>query len=665
MAKTNEPYVKVQEIIMQTPTVSSAASTSNIGGVIVSPVGPRLAYVTSPVEFLKLYCADGETIPRDADTTFINAYYLSYYSGLVISRSINTNALGGLLVYKGTDDTESANPVIKAQKFIQKDGSIMTDKDTIEIKVPYSDDLKTESLWAFAMNGVVYYSILALDPVSGLPQVIYDEFEGCTEFKECETIEDVVAMLENTDNVHVTNSDNTGRDTITIDGTETTVKVLTIDVVHTKDESFTIGDQYHCEAAVQNVVADGDELPEDGWLFTIIGDIPLKGDTNNIKISQYKEDGVPVKDLFTISIDDLDYLVSLNKSKTVDDVNMYIEYLNTQNIGYTVEVFGYEDINFGDETHGSYIPENGLTASFGASGFDEEQSKSNSNIFEALDYLAEQEIYDIEYLAPFGLTDASIANRYQIVSNANKWFCPIDVPKNCTTYTAVKRFSETLLGKYENMPTGLMLGPFDRKTNVTGWYTDIAASTLYFERVMLNKQNSAEFAPVFRQDYGTMSYSDPVKLFKKTERTDLLSLDKPVNWAVYDQKSTVYYMNDNRTFQPDQDSVVCEEQNARLVWKVSKDVARIVDKFIGKYNTRSTRAQVVDAITYYLEWNIMNKKFPPEAYIIQCDEYNNPDSLINENKLAVELKIRLYKAIKYVEVINRVFPLGVDFSTSI
>lgn len=655
--KREEPYVSVKEIVKKTPTVNSNSSTSNIAGVIVAPVGPRLAYVTSPVEFLRLYTVDGNTIPRNADITFINAYYLSYFSGLVIARSLNTNSLGGVIISDDGTETKSTPVIFKDDVMLNMSGAL-----EFRVEVATANGVYKEPNWLFVMNNTVFYNYE--------DQSIYENYSQYTNFKYCQSLEDLAAVFENMDNIHASGS--VDYDTVSTEGGDVTYKVYTLHLNFTQDEiTYNVFEVRESSSiSVSSLIEEvGTIIPDESqWLFTMVGDIPLNGNTNNITLDNYNNG------TFDLTIKTRDgndkYQVSLNpNAESTEGVNVFIEYLNTQEIGY--KVTAYNNLTLTSLVPSQETPKPSLSVAFGDSGFNENDSKKESCIFEALDYLAEQEIYDIEYLAQFGLTSVNITRRFQIVGTANKWYCPIDVPYSCTTYSSVKRYVDNIIVSYgdsadsEEVPTGSVIGPFERNSSLTGWYNYIAPSTLYYERVMSNKKSSAEFAPVFKNDYGRMNYTNPTKLFKKNEREDLLSLTKPVNWAVYDQRSATYYMNDNRTYQLDQDNVVCEEQNARIVWKISKDVARILDQFIGKYNTRTTRAMVVDAISYYLDWNIMNKKFPPEDYLIQCDEYNNTDEIINANKLAVELKIRLYKAIKYVEVVNKVFPLGVDFSTSI
>ena len=59
----------------------------------------------------------------------------------------------------------------------------------------------------------------------------------------------------------------------------------------------------------------------------------------------------------------------------------------------------------------------------------------------------------------------------------------------------------------------------------------------------------------------------------------------------------------------------------------------------------------------------MNQNYAPNEYNIICDESNNTNEIITANKLALTVQVRLYNAIKYIDVLTDVFPIGVDFNS--
>lgn len=656
-----ESYVKVKEVVVKTPSASQVSSNSNIAGVIVAPTGPKLAYITSPSEFLANYTKDGETIPRNADVTFINAYYLSYTSGLVLVRSINTDTVGGVAV--------KADGTVK--KITYKGDQILNGEAEISFKIT-KDAQGKEPDWGIAIGNYGFYRENSTDVEAYTDDIV-----------EVDSITELASVMESLDDFHVTFSSGTTSGVIDEPSSEYITVTLTlhsnsINPIEIKPfRNVTMVTPSSADShGVYSITPTDVNSDSDTWMFTVKGSIALSSDDNVIAISNSTQQSGQTKSSFVLTLDTKgkgktsynQYLVSLDPDMVdTNGVNYYIEYLNTQDLGFEVTVLNPTN------SEGTYIaPANTAeVTSFGASGLDIKACKSDANMKAALDYLADQEIYDIEYLAPLGVTSVSFIQRLQVISRDNKWFCPIDVPANCTTYTAVKRFANDYVNStvyFSNdgeIPGSILLGPFDKNSSLTGWNNNIAASTLYFERVMANKGQNAEFAPVFKNTYGAMNYTNPTKLFLKSEREKLLSQEYPVNWAVYDQKTLSYYLNDNRTRISDQTSVVCEEQNSRIVWKISKDIDKLLDQFISQYNTKATRARVVDVLTYYFNWSIMNQQFAPDDYEVICDDTINPPEVINANKLAVIVKVRLYKAIKYIEVVNKVYPLGVDFNQSI
>jgi hypothetical protein len=621
---SKESYVQVKEVIMTAPNTSISPGVSSIGGVIVSEVGPRVAFINSPSEFLENYTIDGVTVPRDAHTSFINAYYQSYSSSLVISRALNTTATSGLIWY---EDTEPIN-------VIYKDGDLMSKKTLLTLQ--FEDPILEES--SFVLNDTVFHK-------GEIPADIYEAYQRFSQFVD---IDDIVATLEGWDDVHCTYS--------RVDEFNyelTLMHTPSIGFKLSENPAETIGMTLTLGATEDAYTVPAGKLP----LFSLSSMTPSGADT--IKAMTHKNEVVEGIKQFYLSIDagegnaaTGDYLCSLNQvAVDINGQGIFIDYLNTMGLDLSVEVF--EGVN-------KLAPiESTIMTAFGNSGMNLEESAKNAYLMKALDFLQNQELFDIEYLSPFGITQLPYVKRYVIVGSANNWFTPIDCPPNATNLSQIKRYFNDLGVEGSNI---LALGCFDRNVSLTGWINLIACSTLYYERVMANLRYGAEFAPVFKNEFGTVNMTNPTRLLLREERQELLDLAKRINWVVYNQRTQSYYLNDNVTHQVKTD-IVSEEQNRRLVNKVNKDLVRILDQFIGRFNTRQTRLNVTDVIEMYLRKNIMNQKFPPNNFQIVCDETNNPASIITENKLAVTVRLQLYNAIKYIEVLNEVFPLSVAFTS--
>lgn len=631
MAK--EAHVNVIEVVKTAPSASNISGSSNIGGVIVSEVGPKLALVSSPAEFLKLYTKDGVTIPRNAHISLLNAYYLSYAGGLVLSRAMNTTAVSGLIYYAETD------PV----KVTYKGNSLLSKK--LDVSITFDDPIPADS--SFVLNDVVFYK-------GDLPANIYDSYEDIVQFS---TIEDIVAEIEGWDDCHASYSLTGSVYKITIEHDPS------VDFQISSDSEEMIGMTVTLGAVTDSYVVPAGKLP----LFTIRHTIATGDDSFKVKVTNVTNviTGEPTPPAgaqqFVLTIDAGEnsdasgtYTCSLHPMAVdANGQSIYIEYLNDMNIDFEVEVF---------EGVSKLAPKIATVfTEFGDSGLNLDESSTTPHLMSALSALEDQEIYEIEALAPFGITALPFVKRLVSVGIANKWFTPIDVPYTASNKAQIRRYVTDLGIDTSNSIVG---GSFDRNNSLTGWTIYIAWSTLYWERVLANKGYNAEFAPVFKEEYGSINFTNPTKLLTKKERESLLDLGKKITWVRYNQRTAIHYMNDNSTHYSKTD-VLSEEQNRRLVNKIQKDLRKLVDPFLAKYNTRQTRMDVNDVIENYFRNNIMNKKFAPAEYQIICDESNNTEQVIRDRKLAITVKSRLYNSIKEIDLLNELYPIGVPFMDSI
>lgn len=629
MANIKEPYVEVKELVIDTPAVGDVTNDLTIGGVIVSPTGPRMSLVRGPKDFLSKYTETG-VIPRNADITFTNAYYLSFSGPLLLVRSLNTSAVGGVLFSK------NASP----QVVHRKDGQMLTKSTVVTFGITeYSEEGETS--WAFVFGDTVYYC-------GDEESIEWSKFADYPSRYECHTLGDVMAAIEKTDNLHVASK----LYSLRTDGVKTRVQAT---IEHTDTEVLestpaTLTDNATVSAAASTSIVTASE---NDWLFAVYGETALATNSNTVKVSNISE--VEGGSSFDLTLNGEKYLCSLQPNAVDNGLSIYIDYLNTQGVGFSVDVYS----NTGAPAVTS------SAVAFGMSGLDLSECAAPENMGTAWDEIAEQEMYSVGGLTMLGCTDKTLVFRVQTIADNIKCMCPIDAPKNATTFAAVRSYFEGIAEK-SPIPKGLAVGPFDKNIGLLGWTTYIAASTLYWERVYANKASAAEFAGVFSFNNGRLNYSNPVKLFGKQEREALLNLGKPVNWAMYNYERGVYYLNDNRTLQADKTTIVAEECICRQVLKISRDVDRIMHQFLGEHNTTSTQYKVEDALNYYLDWNIMNQRYKPDAYQVICaDDTLNTDEVKNSNGLRVIVKVRYNRSIKEIIVTNEVYPIGVDFSTTL
>lgn len=754
-----EPRVKVSEIIRDFPVQLNITGETNIGGVIVAPTGPRLAFISGPQDFLDNYTVDGN-VPRNADITFLNAYYLSYSAGLVIARSMNTTAVGGMY-FTSTTLTETkllinfASDSIWGLQICDKyywsnDGDSNWDNFISTIRTLIKDDGVTHVLTAeqitaiqnVARNGDELTNQVYCKDKSDLADklaanlttylstkinCIWDENVGGIIISP--SVSDLGLEADTCVNTIVAQVNNESPSKALVgtpikykDGVplvESEVLQLVFDDGINGNWGFTYGTMayYHgaidksiyedyslvsCDSiddiinsingingmAAEEVAGDGENTYKIQVSFSegnrlYIGEDSLE---NNCKIAQedstttidmskmlfaiypnnpqndniYQMVIVPgADDYFTLSLTNSDEeLDSYEVSLLADGLdstgsNCFIENLNAMDTGYTIVT----NPDYGDENLIKDKPNVRQVFSFGDSGLDLSASKETTCKINALYALEDQEVYDIEYLTTFGETNAQFIKNYELVGKNNDWFTPVDIPYNKTNSNSIIAYFLNV----NNDSNVYALGPFDKNTGLLGWQFYLAPSTLYYTRVMANTSANSKWAPVFEQTNGILDYTNPVYMLGKEERTKLLNAKCPINFVVYNQRLSVYYPNDNRTHQY-KNNIVSEEQNRRCVNEIKKNCKRLLQKYKGELNTVTTRANVVSTLQYYFNYSVMTQNYAPLEYEIVCDDTNNTTEIINANKLAVTVRVRLSPSIKFIDVLVDVFPLGIEFT---
>jgi len=784
--KIQEPYVRVKEVIRDYPTLLNIDGTCNIGGVIVAPTGPRIAFVNGPQDFLDKYTVDGK-VPRNADITFLNAYYLSFSAGLVLARSMNTTAVDGLFfkvqeqtLYKAFVEIDDESLWVvkigdiyyyyndkgtKAKDFYTR----MKNKDKDPIAVAWINSVTKEefiesSRFVDGLQGLA--TALNEDLADQDPNVSYDNFanalvakidlysmveefgdEGSNDSSDDSeepstylaygmTIENgqaggyndgVVLEAEHIlykDNVALTNEYKIKFDESAVnrDGSFnksfiftfgqsayyhgaidrsayqefSILKVDTVAEVLASINGYSGIAAGYIDKKVLNEIAvycsDGNEIyaedgkdpdgnpygiitPDEDWtpihedyatekkLFEIYPDDPQEG--NNFRIAVGPDDGT----LFYLTLknekEEMDTYEASLLSDGLDSagVNCYIENLNTLRIGYTLLVnqeFKYQDFEVGEASIEQIQIKINQAWTFGDSGLSLESSKDISCRVNALYVLEDQELYDIEYLSSFGVVDLQFIKNYVLVGKNNYWFTPVDIPWNRTNKNSIKQYFLNV----DNTSNVLAIGPFDKNTGLTGWMFKLAPTSLYYTKVMNNRAANSEYAPVFDITNGILDYTNPYYLLGADEREALLNFKCPVNFVKYNQRADVYYFNDNRTHQTARNPVG-EEQNRRLINRINKDLKRILEPFKGRFNTVSTRMDVETIIDRYFQTVILPQNYTIDAYDRKCNEENNTPDIIIANKLKVWVGVRLNNAIKYIDVLDEVFSIGMEFDSNL
>lgn len=181
----------------------------------------------------------------------------------------------------------------------------------------------------------------------------------------------------------------------------------------------------------------------------------------------------------------------------------------------------------------------------------------------------------------------------------------------------------------------------------------------YHRTICNNYATSKPFAPIMgTSGNGTSSAkSNLAAVYKKSERLELLN--SGVTVIRYNKvKDLAYYLMNNSLNTTD-DSI-SEEQNRRLMNKVSHDIDELLEDFVGKYNIDETRDKVEEAIDNYQRFTLGGLSYKFAELTVKCNADNNSPAIINANRLEVEVGIRFNRAVRFVNVLYKILPVATE-----
>jgi hypothetical protein len=117
-------------------------------------------------------------------------------------------------------------------------------------------------------------------------------------------------------------------------------------------------------------------------------------------------------------------------------------------------------------------------------------------------------------------------------------------------------------------------------------------------------------------------------------------------------------MNDNYTKQIE-NTIMNDEANSRLMIRISKAIPVILKQFIGRKISDVLCNDVHNTINYFFKTTILPMIYTVDDYKIFC-EYD--EVLARQNKIKVRVAVRYSRSLKYIEVINDAFDVGMDIS---
>lgn len=277
---------------------------------------------------------------------------------------------------------------------------------------------------------------------------------------------------------------------------------------------------------------------------------------------------------------------------------------------------------------------------------------SEADLKRALDLITQDEVYTTEGLCDLGNTSLSFQSYMANIAINDNYFYPISTV-NSTNYMTIGNSATKLPQDSYKL---YMSAPWDIDSASVGYKFYASPSVLYWEAVARNRRNNREFAPLFGQTNGLVPYARPVCEFNKKQRQLLLS--RKVNTVFWNVPTQSWNMNDNYTKQSE-NTIMNDEGNSRLMIRISKAMPTLLRQFIGKRISEKLCADVVNVIEYWFKTVILPMEYSCDAYEIFCD-YD--EALARQNKIKVVVNVRYQRALKFIEVYNNAFDVGMDIT---
>jgi hypothetical protein len=311
----------------------------------------------------------------------------------------------------------------------------------------------------------------------------------------------------------------------------------------------------------------------------------------------------------------------------------FFEIVNLQNegeLGDTLE--SYQSPSYGDKV--------------GIPAYDHQYIK------DAIDEVTEYEddvLYDM--VIDGGVIDPGVAQICQSMAVKLNSVYPASLPTDTSTSTIISYVGAANFNHYVTR----LLAAADRES-VAGFSKVIPGSIKLVRAILgLFRNKAIEFAPNFDLNHGTVGVTNLVQDFTKTERE--LLLDYKVE-SLKGGINTAYYINDNTTAQPSK-SYMSEEQNVRMTNTAIHTLENFVKTYKAELNTSATRTKAQDGANAALQDRLFKgKQYQPAMYRAVCDDSNNTDQVINDNKLIIDLYASFTPSVKYILLKHYIVPLS-------
>ena len=271
----------------------------------------------------------------------------------------------------------------------------------------------------------------------------------------------------------------------------------------------------------------------------------------------------------------------------------------------------------------------------------------------ALDLIELDEVYTVEGLCDLGNTEPSFQSYMANMAINSNYFYPISTAKSTNYMTIGNAASKISQDSYKLY----LSSPWDIDTGTLGWKFYCSNAVLYWEAVSRNRRNNEEFRGILGQVGGIVQYQNPMTEFNKKTRQLLLS--KKINTVLWNVATQSWNMNDNYTKQTE-NTIMNDDGNSRLGIRISKAMPTILRQFIGRKITDRLCKDVWEAIDRFFKYTILPMEYTVDAYQIFCD-YD--EELARQNKIKVVINVRFSRSLKYINVVDNFFDVGMDISS--
>jgi len=271
----------------------------------------------------------------------------------------------------------------------------------------------------------------------------------------------------------------------------------------------------------------------------------------------------------------------------------------------------------------------------------------------ALDLIELDEVYTVEGLCDLGNTEPSFQSYMANMAINSNYFYPISTAKSTNYMTIGNAASKISQDSYKLY----LSSPWDIDTGTLGWKFYCSNAVLYWEAVSRNRRNNEEFRGILGQVGGIVQYQNPMTEFNKKTRQLLLS--KKINTVLWNVATQAWNMNDNYTKQTE-NTIMNDDGNSRLGIRISKAMPTLLRQFIGRKITDRLCKDVWDSIDRFFKFTILPMGYTVDAYQIFCD-YD--EDLARQNKIKVVINVRFSRSLKYVNVVDNFFDVGMDISS--